>query len=73
MEACKQIYHADPARSPSENGQESSFSEQSVLSKHWQHISPVPGPRGRREMAWYRLLAHARPFPLYFRKIVMFT
>ena len=35
--------------------------------------SLVPRPRGRRETAWYRLLAHARPFPLYFRKIVTFT
>ena len=24
-------------------------------------------------MAWYRLLAHVRPVPLYFRKIVKFT
>ena len=26
-------------------------------------FSLVPRPRGRREMAWYRLLAHARSFP----------
>ena len=35
--------------------------------------SLVPRPRGRRETAWYLLLAHARTFPLYFRKIVTFT
>ena len=35
----------------------------------WGHApsSLVPRPRGR-ETAWNRLLAHARPFPLYFRK-----
>ena len=30
--------------------------------------SLVSRRHGRRETAWYRLLAHVRPFPLHFRK-----
>ena len=29
----------------------------------WIRSSLVPRPRGRRETAWYRLLAHAQSFP----------
>ena len=33
----------------------------------------IGGPHRRRKTAWYRLLAHAQLFLLYFRKIVMIT
>jgi len=37
------------------------------------HLASYPGCVGGGKTAWYRLLAHAREFPVYFRKIVRFT
>ena len=36
-------------------------------------IASFPGHIGEEKVAWYQLLVHVQPFPVYFRKIVRFT